>query len=320
MTDCWLLADIGGTNARFALSYSEGQLSQLQSTRTAEHPTFVHALNAYLQKVVDERATSGIRGARVAAAGPREEGTIALTNSPWQISVEEVSEAIGGGGPVRLFNDLEAVVMLLPRLGKDDIEMLGPICGTRMTGNLLAVNMGTGLGASSAIMTRDGEWVVSASEAGHMSFSATSPDEVALLPHVTSLEDVLSGRGVAWLYEFLNRRSGGKGQGLRLSKSEFHAAQIFASVDHDSVAAQVVRLLTELLARVTADLVLANGAWGGAYLCGSVASGWHEVADQHLFRSVFERKGAMSSRMERVPTALIVTPEPTLRGLTYAGR
>lgn len=319
MTGCWLLADVGGTNARFALSHIEGQISRLRSYRTAEQPTFAHALNSYLQFIGAKQGTTPITGACIAAAGPLEKGMVKLTNSPWCISAQDVCDAIGGG-PVRLFNDLEAVAMLLPQLGDADSQTLGAPRAAPSAGNLLAVNIGTGLGAASAISVRNEEWIFAAGEAGHMTFSATTPNEFTLLPHVSSLEDVLSGRGAVWLYKFLASRSDGQRQGSRVSPGGNDAAQVFANVGYDQAAVQVVSIITELLARVTSDLVLASGAWRGAYLCGSVAMGWHKVADERLFRSIFERKGAMSPRMERVPTALITTPEPALRGLTYAKR
>jgi glucokinase len=76
--------------------------------------------------------------------------------------------------------------------------------------------------------------------------------------------------------------------------------------------------MTQLLGRVVGDLVLASGAWGGAFLCGSVVRGWSSVADPERFRKVFERKGAMSGRMRGVPTAVITHPNPALIGLSHA--
>ena len=125
---------------------------------------------------------------------------------------------------------------------------------------------------------------------------------------------------MAWLYKFLASQSANNDPQIGIADSHIDAALIFASAKSDPVAALVVRLMTQLLARVTSDLVLASGAWGGAYLCGSVASGWHPVADGCLFRSMFERKGAMTAKMKQVPTALIVASEPALLGLTYAER
>jgi glucokinase len=76
--------------------------------------------------------------------------------------------------------------------------------------------------------------------------------------------------------------------------------------------------MTHLLARVVGDLVLASGAWGGAFLCGSVVRGWSSVADPESFRSVFEHKGAMTERMRGVPTVVITHSNPALIGLSHA--
>jgi glucokinase len=86
----------------------------------------------------------------------------------------------------------------------------------------------------------------------------------------------------------------------------------------DPAAALTAQVFSQLLGRVGGDLVLATAAWDGAFLCGSVARAWLEVADITAFRAAFEDKGPMRARMARVPIFVINTPEPALLGLTYA--
>jgi glucokinase len=141
-----------------------------------------------------------------------------------------------------------------------------------------------------------------------MTLATTTPEEAAALAHASSVEDVLSGAGVARLYESL--------AGTRTGQQTANA--VFASVTSDPIAAATVRILSNLLGRIAGDLVLATAAWDGVFLCGTVAQTWASVGDVAAFRAEFERQGAMSSRMSRVPSLVITASEPALLGLSYA--
>ena len=80
----------------------------------------------------------------------------------------------------------------------------------------------------------------------------------------------------------------------------------------------MVEAFGSLLARISGDLVLATGSWGGCYFCGSVFNGWAEHAHAAKFRNIFAEKGKMAARMEHVPTRIIEASQPALLGLSYA--
>ena len=147
---------------------------------------------------------------------------------------------------------------------------------------MLAVNVGTGFGAASAIW-RDGRWYTCPSEAGHMTLG--SVEAIAALPADTSVENVLSGSGLARLHE---RLAGG-----RRAADPPDAADVFAQSARDAAAARTVEVFTAILGRIAGDLTLATCAWGGVYLCGSVATAWSAIADTGRFRAEFTRKGPM---------------------------
>ena len=309
-----LVGDVGGSNARFGLSDGPGQLRDVRSYQAAKHRSFEDAVHSYLADVANGGAGFRCQAALIAAAGPVESGQISLTNSPWRIDAEEL-QAVIGGGTVRLFNDLEAVALVLPHLAESDMKLIGPAIAAPLKGNLLAVNVGTGLGAASAIELADGRWTAVATEAGHMTYAARTELELELLSGVVSVEDILSGAGVVRLYELL--KTGPATEPKDASPTD--AAEVFGLSSVDATASNVLRIFSDLLARVTGDLVLAHGAWGGVFLCGSVAKGWSARANAERFREVFAAKGKMSNRMQQVSTKFILAPEPALAGLTYAG-
>ena len=310
-----LVADVGGTRSRFGVSDGPGRLSDVRVYETAARPSFAGTLAAYLADIGSDPAETWCREVHVAAAGPVDAGTVHLTNSTWQISATEISRAFGGI-PVVLFNDLEAVGLLLPHLTPAGTKRIGPGAGATpgaaLVGNRIAVNVGTGFGAATAVrapgQAGGTRWTIAAGEAGHMTLATTTPDEATALAFASSVEDVLSGAGVARLYEFLAGATNGHDT----------ANAVFAGVTSDPIATATVRILSSLLGRIAGDLVLATAAWDGVYLCGSVAQGWAGVGDATAFRAEFERKGAMSSRMALVPSLVITASEPALLGLSYA--
>jgi glucokinase len=302
-----LVGDVGGTNARFALSDDRGKVRDMESFRVAAFATCEDAVRAYIG-TLGKRAPTSFRGASFAAAGPvAENGTITLTNAPWHLAPDNLRDAIGGGA-VRLFNDLEAVALALPHLPPTDYSDIGPPIADPLSGNLLALNVGTGLGAAYAV-TIQGEWTAVASEAGHMTFSARTPQEISLLASADSFEDLLSGPGLSRLTSAILQASP--------TNSGASTSDIFKPDVQDPGIRDTCLVFTDLLARLAGDLVLAGGAWGGVYLTGSVVSAWAKSANTKEFRRIFAAKGKMQSRMQHVPTRLITATTPALFGLSY---
>lgn len=295
-----LLVDLGGTNARLALVGAEGFRP---GTPVVRLPVAAYA--GFGDLLADWREGPGrgvaVAAAAVAAAGPVEAGRIALTNLPWTVEAAAVSAALGGAA-VRLLNDLEAVALALPALGEGAAEVLRPGSGA---GPRLALNVGTGLGGAVAVPLAAG-WTALAAEPGHMRFGAVTEAERALLPMVATVEDLVSGRGIAELY----RRLAGHAAAIP-------ADAVLARARTDPIAAAVRDLMLAALGRVAGDLVLATGAWGGVWLCGGVASAWERDWTAAIL-GPFEAKGPMRARMAQVAIRRITHPEPALVGLDAA--
>ena len=105
-----LLADIGGTNARFAVVDRPGDApGPMLRLATADFPDAETAFAAAL-------AHFGITPGTLifASAGPRAGGRIPLTNADWTVDIEALAARLGSCGV--LFNDFEAVALALPFL------------------------------------------------------------------------------------------------------------------------------------------------------------------------------------------------------------
>lgn len=304
-----LVADVGGTWSRFAVSDGPGHLDKVMSYPTAARSSFADTMGAYVADIGAAPTEAWCASVHIAAAGPVDAGIVKLTNATWRIAAAELSRGLGGT-PVRLVNDLDAVGLLLPHLTPADVRPIGRVPDGALVGNRIAINVGTGFGAATAIRTGSDRWAISAGEAGHMTLAGATPEETASLAWATSIEDVLSGAGVPRLYDALARQRG-------TQASTTADTSVFTRALTDPVAASTVSMISQLLGRVCGDLVLATASWDGAFLCGSVAKAWAETGDAAAFRSAFERKGLMTARMMSVPAHIIVTADPALLGLTY---
>ncbi len=300
-----LVGDVGGTNARFARA-SDGIIRNRRNYAVPEYVTFYDALRRYLNET---GGADGCTSIAIGVAGPVDGGYVKLTNAPWIIDAKEAGRLLGGV-PTELVNDLQAVAAGLPYLSDRDLTNLGPARAQGARRTMLALNVGTGFGAASAIPLRGG-WTSAGCEPGHMSLGALNADEMTVTEGFGSVEHLLSGRGVQALHGRLAARAGVTLSGMR------SGADIFASAKTDPIAAETAHYFSRLLGRVAGDLALAAGAWGGVFLCGSVVQGWEAVANISEFREAFETKSVMTDRMRSVYTGVIEKDDMPLFGLTH---
>ncbi len=281
MTSRRLIADIGGTNARFA--FVEAGQAPMHVTKMAvkNHPTFEAALDTYLDTLPWRPD-----GMAISAAGPLEDDIVRLTNAPWIVDARRVKAHLNGV-PVRIYNDLEAVALGLPNFETADLTCVTAGAPPTEPLPMIAINAGTGLGAAVAIPSGS-DWSVLATEGGHARLSSVTECEAALLDAFETFEDVLAGPGLARLRDQLG--------------------------DH----AEVRALYSGLLGRLSGDLVLATGAWGGVFYCGGVLHDWAAIIDETLLLASFQRKGAMTERMQHVPIHRILHETPAFVGLARA--
>lgn len=300
-----LIGDVGGSNARFARA-SGGTIVERRNYAVRDYASFYDALRQYLGET---GGVSGCDSVAVCAAGPVDAGAVKLTNAPWTIDAREIGQMLGGL-PSEVVNDLQAAAVGLPHLGAKDLTRLGPERADGPRRTMLALNVGTGFGAAAAVPAHGG-WVANGCEPGHMALGAVNADELGIVESFPTVEDLLSGRGVKALYARLAARRG------MTVETPLCGSEIFSSASGDPVASETVQYFSRFLGRVAGDLVLATGAWGGVFLCGSVVQGWEQVADIAEFRACFEAKGAMTERMRAVYSGVIEMDDISLFGLTH---
>lgn len=308
-----LLADIGGTNARFAFARLAPAVLLHDSIRTyavADFPSLADAAAHYL-------AETGVHVARaVMAVAGRVDGDIArLTNHPWVISASRVREALGLDA-LHLVNDFVAQSMAIGLLQPEDVVPIGasawntPSAGDR---TFAAVGPGTGLGVG-GLLVRGGRWFPLATEGGHASFAPGTPEEIAILERLSqdygrvSNERLVSGAGLVNVHRALSEIAG-------VDAGALQPIDITARADAgDRRCQHAISVFCSVFGAIAGDLVLTLGAWDGVFLGGGLVKPLLPALQHSGFRQRFEGKGRHAPAMARVPTLAIVHPYPGLLG------
>lgn len=308
-----LVADIGGTNVRFALIERAGAApSALRSLRCADFAGPHAALQAWLAKTGAALPAVGVFGIATPISGDE----VVMTNHPWRFSVEALRAALGLRC-LRVVNDFTALALGLPGLGEDDCERIGG--GQAQAGAAMGLlGAGTGLGVSGLIPAPGGP-VPLQGEGGHVSLTASTPREAEVVAwlaarhgHV-SAERALSGPGLLALYAALCALDGVPAETLS-------AAAVSARGREGSCprCREALSMFCALLGAVAGDLALTLGARGGIYIGGGIVPQLGEFFAQSSFRSRFEAKGRYQPYLARIPTWVIRSPHVALTGASAA--
>lgn len=311
-----LLADIGGTNARFAL-LGDAVLGPILGLAVADYDTAEAAIRAALARLNPQRTPDR---AFLAGAGPLVGARLALTNGTWVLDAAALRCALGFDQVV-LMNDFEALAWALPRLGAGDLVEIGADTATKrapLAGAPCALlGPGTGLGVAGVLTGPDGPLVL-VTEGGHATLAAEDAREDEILERLrarfghVSAERVLSGQGLLDLYGVVAELAGGP------ATYATPAALAEAAMSGASREARVaLETFCAMLGGFAGNLALTLGAQGGVYLGGGILPRLADFLAGSAFRARFEAKGRFRDYLAPIPTRLIVHPAPAFLGLAH---
>lgn len=311
-----LLADIGGTNARFAL-LRDAALGPTLVLAVADFETADAAIRAALARLNPQTPPDR---ALLAGAGPRRGARLALTNGTWVLDAAQLRRALGFDQVV-LMNDFEALAWALPRLGAGDLIDIGADTATGRTALAGApcalLGPGTGLGVAGVLSGPDGPLIL-VTEGGHATLAAEDAREDKILERLrarfghVSAERVLSGQGLLDLYGVVAELAGGP------ATYATPAALTEAALSGASREARVaLEIFCAMLGGFAGNLALTLGAQGGVYLGGGILPRLADFLAGSAFRARFEAKGRFRDYLAPIPTRLIVHPAPAFLGLAH---
>ena len=319
-----LLADIGGTNARFALADPHAAapliVDSVQRFAVSDFPSLAETARHYLHETGQDEA--GIVHGVFAVAGRVDGDEARITNHPWVISRPRTMAQLGFER-VTLVNDFAAQAMAIPLLQAGDVVQIGGVSWTPEASPVhrtyAILGPGTGLGVG-ALVIREGRHYPLETEGGHVSFPPGTPEELAILDRLSaqfgrvSNERLVCGPGLVNIHRALSELAGE-------DPGPMQPADVTARAQAgDPRCMRAVDVFCAVFGAISGDLVLTLGAWDGVFLTGGVVPKMLDALQHSGFRQRFEHKGRFSPTMARVPSLAVMHPHAGLLGTAAIAR
>ncbi|PAJ72566.1 glucokinase [Pseudoalteromonas sp. NBT06-2] len=309
-----VVADIGGTNARFALvtefdkSTMKFKIEQSQTYPSENYSCLESVLTHYLEFV----SSFAPKYACLAVAGPIKGESVRLTNLGWNFVVSDIKQAFNFE-KLSVINDFAAFAYASPYLDKNDnVSIKSGLCSGQE--NIAVIGPGTGFGAAALVINNDHQAVLSC-EAGHISLAAVTPLQFELLAQLktehehVSVETVFSGIGLTRLYKAM-------AQVNQINAENLDPAQITQKALDGSceICIQTLEEFCSWLGCVAGDLALTFGARGGVFIGGGILPRMKQVLLDSKFSDNFIKKGIMTNFVQDIPVTLVVQDNIPLIG------
>ena len=311
--DYHLIADIGGTNARFALTEKLSQVpSHALNLVCADYANLTDAVNAYLETVPFAKPSN----ASFAIATGVTNDALKMTNNKWVFSIEETRIALNLN-QLKVINDFTGLALAIPHLTSEHYVQIGE--GKIAEKHTKAViGPGTGLGVSGAIPV-NGSWFPLEGEGGHVSYGPLNEREASVIAmmkdtmeHV-SAEALVSGSGVKTLYQSLLRIEGKEPKNIKPEQISQMAIE-----GSCPIATEALSMFCSILGSVAGNLALTIGTRGGVYIGGGIIPKNLEYFIASEFRERFEQHGRFTQYLSEIPTFVITAKYPALMGAAYS--
>jgi glucokinase len=301
-----LVADLGGTNVRFALAHASAKPlvdASIRHYAVADFPSLTAAALHYLDQM-----NAKPRQAVFAVAGKVGSDEIRITNLPWIFSIERTRKDLALSS-LEVINDFAGMSMAIPLLTTQDVEPIGEVLKSsdeNVTSRTLGViGPGTGLGVG-AYLLRDGRQYALQTEGGHVGFAPSTDEEIEILRYLSkrrgrvSNERLICGSGLVNLYQASCAIAA-------VAAEDFTPEQITRQMRDRSnpQCLRAVEIFCAILGTIAGDLVLTLGAWDGIYLAGGMVPLFLPLLRNGDFRHRFEDKGRFAGAMRCVPTLAI---------------
>lgn len=308
-----LIADLGGTNARFALvPINQYQPQEVSVYSCKEYESFFDAVSAYVDQCsVDFDSINAIV---LAIAGPVNQDVIRFSNNPWHFTRQQIQEHFGADKKIALLNDFDAIAHSLEVIPSEELVQIGEPSAVDPKAAAWVLGAGTGLGVACVVPQENSVNIVLPSEGGHVDLATCNDQEDYILHflrdrhHRVSAERVISGMGLENIYEALALR---EGTSKRLSAPEIGAA---LERGDDPIADATLAQFFTFLGRFTGDLILSVETRGGVYIAGGIVPRYLEHIKRSAFRDAMQDKGRMKAFVSPTPTFVVMSEYPGLVG------
>ena len=307
-----LLGDIGGTNARFAVTSSgDSSYSNFKKLHCADFDTVNEAIKHYLNDI----GLSKLENIFLAVAAPIYGDKVKVVNNHWVIDKRELSRIFSVKN-INLINDFESIAYAIDAINESSYQNLGSLMQghtKKLQYNVGIVGPGTGLGGSGLRKSRKRQ-IACAAELGHVGFAPQNKMQKELTEVLKEKynrvvnETFVSGPGIENIYWAL----------LQIKNKHYEETsteEIFSQINDDELAKQSIEIFFEMLGQVAGDFALAIGAFDGILITGDLVNNHRSLIKESRFRFGFDNKDHYQDLMQKIPTSLINVSEIGLLGI-----
>jgi glucokinase len=324
-----VVGDVGGTKTRLGL-YQEGTkpIPQVEKVYVSgDYPNLETIIQAFIDGpaaslVQASTAETGISRAVFGLPGPVNDGVVKVTNLPWTVSEQVISQTLGIP-QVKLLNDLEATAYGIPFLPAADLHPINDV-PPHPTSNKVVIAPGTGLGEANLIY-HNGHYIASASEGGHVDFAPRNLFEIDLLRYVmekfghVSYERMCSGIGIPHIYNYLLKTSNRAevpaiAEALRSTEDRTPIIMQAGLKGESAVCQQTLSTFVSILGSEAGNKALHMMAKGGVYLGGGIPPKILPALQDGTFMAAFTDKGRFSEMLAQIPVYVILNEKTALFG------
>jgi glucokinase len=312
-----LVADVGGTNTGLAVFAHYGEGSFKPIVYEVYGSRRVRSMAALIRRFLRTSAaglTPGVTRACIDFAGPVEpcRSAAVITNLDWGFTAEQVLDQTPLK-EVTLLNDFEAVAYGLEILVANRPESfvrlsrVGKLPGLKSR-RQTAVVIGAGTGLGTAILTYDwnsGHYRPIPGEGGHADFGAGDAEELAIAGWIRNranksprnpvdLEKIVSGRGIAYMFEALAELQPGLGgtalvRRIMAEDPQSRPPIIAEHANSDRLCRRVLDIWLRCYARAAKNSALFPLCPDGLFLAGGIAGKMLAELRSGLFMREFTR-------------------------------
>ena len=297
-SNCILIAELGATNARIALTMEGTTLIESKEYLLTDFSSVDHLFEAYFEEI-KQKATRGIIGVAAPVLGEK----IRFTNNNIMFNQRTLKDKIFSKG-LKVINDLELQAYALEDLVDEEVLRIGEV-EEEKKGSKVLISPGSGLGLAGIVDKQ-----IIFTEGGHLNIPPDSQDINEILKKFKqdkgrnpTFDDLISGKGINFIYKCFNNsvNSGYTNEEILVNKV-------------DSACLKTRKLILYLLATYAKYIALIWGATSGLYFSGSIVNTLLQPEELETFRADFENSPTMQELLVTIPIFLIKDLNLGLRG------
>lgn len=314
-----VIADIGGTNARFMLL---GGASSDPITGPTFKLTDFPTMESAFEDVISNHFKLQPKTIVVALACPIVGDEFSLTNANWTLKPKDFIEKTGIQS-LHVMNDFVAQGLGAIACKPADLRQIGNGKSEAGTPKVI-IGPGTGLGIVIATpgvgLNNSDSWSLIPGEGGHMDLGPRTEREFAIWPFLRKqkgrmeAELAVSGQGLENIHQAIVKCD----QIKQFEDQPLSAREITQTYEQtgDASCKETISMMVGFLARVAADLSILTMPKGGVFLTGGIPKYIEGFLNAPEFRKEFENKAPFVHIMSEIPMFMIKHDQPALLGMT----